>query len=44
MTMISGQFVYVNPNEDPHQKVEYPFFGERISQKTIDGAIFSLIV
>ncbi|MDA2933206.1 amidohydrolase family protein [Acidobacteria bacterium AH-259-D05] len=27
MTMIGGRFVYVNPNEDPNQKVEYPFFG-----------------
>lgn len=27
MTMIGGKFVYINPNQDPDQKVEYPFFG-----------------
>ena len=27
MTMIGGQFVYINPNQDPKQEVEYPFFG-----------------
>jgi hypothetical protein len=27
MTMIGGKFVYVNPNKDPNQKVEYPNFG-----------------
>ena len=27
MTMIGGQFVYINPNQDPDQEVEYPFFG-----------------
>ena len=27
MTMIGGLFVYINPNQDPHQEVEYPFFG-----------------
>ncbi len=27
MTMIDGKFVYINPNEDPNQKVEYPNFG-----------------
>ena len=27
MTMIGGKFVYINPNKDPNQKVEYPNFG-----------------
>ncbi len=27
MTMIGGKFVYINPDQDPHQEVEYPFFG-----------------
>ena len=27
MTMIGGKFVYINPNKDPDQKVEYPNFG-----------------
>jgi predicted amidohydrolase YtcJ len=27
MTMINGVFVYVNPNKNPDQKVEYPYYG-----------------
>ncbi len=27
MTMIGGLFVYMNPNQDPQQKVVYPYFG-----------------
>ena len=27
MTMIDGVFVYINPNQDPNQKVEYPYYG-----------------
>ncbi len=27
MTMINGVFVYVNPNQDPNQKVEYIYYG-----------------
>ena len=26
-TMIGGKFVYINPNQDPNQKVVYPYFG-----------------
>ena len=27
MTMIGGRFVYINPNQDPNQKVEYIYYG-----------------
>ena len=27
MTMIGGKFVYINPNKDPNQKVEYIYYG-----------------
>ena len=27
MTMIGGKFVYINPDKDPNQKVEYPNYG-----------------
>ena len=31
MTMTNGKFVYVNPNKDPRQKVEYLSFPSRTS-------------
>ena len=30
-TMTNGKFVYVNPNQDPHQEVEYFRYPARIS-------------
>lgn len=31
MTMTNGKFVYLNPNQDPHQKVEYFRYPARVS-------------
>jgi len=31
MTMTNGKFVYVNPNQDPNQKVEYLRYPARTS-------------
>ncbi|MBI2821537.1 MAG: hypothetical protein HYX74_04880 [Acidobacteria bacterium] len=31
MTMTNGKFVYVNPNKDPRQKVEYRRYPARLS-------------
>ena len=31
MTMTGGKFVYINPNQDPNQKVEYFRYPQRTS-------------
>ena len=31
MTMTNGKFVYLNPNQDPQQKVEYFRYPSRVS-------------